>query len=146
MSNVDFVIKEVLVDVYKSVLTLKAEDGRRVRLVLDGDCCSESYFENNSIADAKSIIGETLVKIQPVREGSTRKRVENADALGFNQEYVVYHALKITTNKQELVLDWRNESNGYYDGTCIVVGWVVVGKDGELGWDDYMRWTEKVGD
>ena len=125
MSNTDnFVVKSVVYDNKREDVTITSEDGREVVLELEGDCCSVSYFEENSITDLKSIVGETLVDIVSVESGK-ENTVESYEDDSFSEE-IAYHALKISTNKQELVVDWRNKSNGWYDGWCNIKGWKKV--------------------
>lgn len=83
-----------------------------LRLQLFGECCSESYFEANSVEDLKALVGETIVKIEKVESAIPEKGGGDIDSL------TRYSALKITTNKQSITVDWRNESNGYYSGWC----------------------------
>lgn len=116
-----FWVKSVLHDRNRGAtdgVVITSTDGREVVLSLDGDCCSSSYFEENSLADLQSIVGEKLEKFEEV---GARKSDNNDDY----DNSTVYHALKVTTDKQELVVDWRNESNGYYDGWCTVTGFEV---------------------
>lgn len=100
-------------------LVFELDDGRRVVLSLDGDCCSGSYFEERSVEDAHSLVGEEL---RAIAHASSRL----ADVTSEYGDLTQYHAVKITTDKQEVVIDWRNESNGYYDGWCDVIGFEVV--------------------
>lgn len=102
---------------YTELLTLTLDDGKLVHLAIDGDCCSSSYFEENSVKDAYGLVGQTLVNIEHVSSALNDKDEESV--------CTKYHAIKITTDKEVVVLDWRNESNGYYDGTCEVLGFPV---------------------
>ena len=104
-------------------VVIKSTDGREIVLDLDGDCCSVSYFEAESLKDLQSLVGERIVQIERVDSSLPGNKVVELRA----DEEILYHALKITTDKQELVVDWRNESNGYYDGECHVVGFPVIG-------------------
>lgn len=108
-------IKEVKVGKYGSAVTLLLESGKEVQLNLQGDCCSGSYFEDNSCDEMEGLVGEELRSIE-----RASARIEDKEV-----EYTVskYHALKITTDKSSLTVDWRNDSNGYYDGWCEVYGW-----------------------
>lgn len=105
------------------IFTLKGDYGakperRQVRLVLSGDCCSQSFFEKNSIEDARGLVGLNLRAIEHVSSGIPDRKDARFDV-------TVYHAVKITTEDRVVVIDWRNESNGYYDGECEVIGWEV---------------------
>lgn len=113
---------------YKSpdeMLTLIADDGRKVELRLSGDCCSGSYFEKRSLEDAKGLVGQDLLGVEPVESTVVPDeiRIESTEENDYNGGTYRYHGVKLKTNQETIVVDWRNESNGYYDGTCTVVGW-----------------------
>jgi len=97
-------------------MTLRNELGQEVKLTLHGDCCSGSFFEALSVADAKALVGQELRQIATLKSSSIEDHGE--------MDHLVcrYHAIKITTDQGVTVLDWRNESNGYYDGECVVSG------------------------
>lgn len=91
---------------------LHCSGGVVVHIALEADCCSESYFDQDSIVDMHGLLGHTLVSMQEVATG--------APASGCRQEYQEVHCLKITTNKEAMSVLWRNDSNGYYDGKLTV--------------------------
>ena len=73
---------------------------------MDGDCCSSTWVEGIEGYDA--LIGEEVL---------TAEDIEMPD-LGSPDEYdvIAYYGFKITTRKGTCVIDYRNESNGYYGG------------------------------
>lgn len=89
---------------------LSFSDGTKRLLWLEADCCSGSYF--------------TDVKQFDELPGATIQKVEERDGEVEGDKYVgdvkAWHFLVFETNKGHVTIDWRNESNGYYDG------WVVV--------------------
>lgn len=111
----NFVIGSVSVDSDSG--SISSIDGRNIRIFLDADCCSSSYFEDFSSAELQGLVGEILTKIEHVES-----RMNDIDDDANGSTVIRYHGLKLTTNKQEIVVDWRNESNGYYDGTCKISG------------------------
>jgi hypothetical protein len=126
------------------VLTLIADDGRKVELRLTGDCCSGSYFEQRSVEDVKALVGQTLLGVEPVESNVADYRVEATEENGYNGGSYRYHAVKLSTNQETVVVDWRNESNGYYDGTCTVTGWTPKPKkpSEEEPYDFSFRWAD----
>lgn len=105
-----FVIKNVLTPDLSlgSVLEIVAVDGRVLRIELEGVCCSQSFFDKDSVLDVKALLGQTLLKLSDVYcEG--REAYEGSDV-------TKCHALVLRTNAESISLMWRNESNGYYDG------------------------------
>jgi hypothetical protein len=104
---------------YADCVTLEFDTGPKVRFTLDGDCCSHSYFTPEGISAFKELIGST---IQSVEE------VDNHDGLGESfypssspeSDSTSWHFLKFTTSKGHITVDWRNDSNGYYDGVLYI--------------------------
>jgi hypothetical protein len=70
----------------------------------DGDCCSHSWIEHVENADA--IIGTPILSVEDLP-------LESEDS---DDGRIMHYGLKITTAKGTCVLDYRNESNGYYGG------------------------------
>ncbi len=67
----------------------------------DGDCCSETWIEH--------------VEMPAGGLPATVSAIDELDMPGGTNELALY-GLKITTDKGEIILDYRNESNGYYGG------------------------------
>ena len=94
-----------------------ADDKKAMRFLLDGaepvvakadgDCCSSTWIEHVEIP-----AGGFPAKVISVSDldlpGSS-----NDDA---EYECLAVYGLKITTDKGDLVVDYRNSSNGYYGG------------------------------
>jgi hypothetical protein len=93
--------KEDQPDIDQVILTLA--DGRTLWLALDGDCCSHSYYADPKQFD--ELIGATIQQIEE-RDGKEEQGGE-----------VSWHFLVFTTDKGHVTIDWRNDSNGYYDGS-----------------------------
>lgn len=85
----------------------------------DADCCSYTWIEGIDMPDV--LLG-------------TVRAVEDIPMpdLGSPDEYgvIAYYGCRITTERGVCVIDYRNESNGYYGGW---IHWSVL--DGE-GYDD----------
>lgn len=73
-----------------------------------GDCCSRTWIEN--VDGAEQLLG-TVVSVDDIP--STADVVEES-AYG---DVTSYYGCKITTDKGFAVIDYRNESNGYYGGS-----------------------------
>ena len=86
-----------------------------VVLLAEGQCCSISWFE--SIDDPAALLG-TIYAIRhldlPHRDSPDPT---NDDG---ESESRAYYGLKISTEKGSAVIDYRNDSNGYYGGYVIV--------------------------
>ena len=107
----------------KTILSISISDDRKeiafltdvgpVVIRAEGDCCSSSWFE--SIDDPDALLG----LVQEVEE---IPMPHLGDQPG--REVMEYYGLKIITEKGRSVIDYRNDSNGYYGGYLTV----VVGK------------------
>jgi hypothetical protein len=86
------------------------DDGTKRLLWLEADCCSHSFFTDVNQFD--ELLGATIQNVEE-RDGE----VEGDKYAG---DVKAWHFLVFETNKGHVTIDWRNESNGYYDG------WVVV--------------------
>lgn len=74
----------------------------------DGDCCSTTWVEN--VQAPENCVGSTIVSVEdiPMPEPSYDKD---------KFDYLQFYGCKITSGKGETVIDYRNESNGYYGGS-----------------------------
>jgi hypothetical protein len=87
------------------MIRLTDDAGSTIELWLDGDCCSNSEFEEQSFTDLCLLVGETLLSVEEV----------DSDIEDEGNE-VVWSALLVRTNWSSITVDWRNTSNGYYSG------------------------------
>ena len=96
----------------KTKLRFDIEGDKPMFAFVDADCCSETYIE--SVETPENLIGVVL-------------QVEDIDMpdLGLpatRQEVVSYYGCKIHTEKGSCLVDYRNESNGYYGGSLVWPG------------------------
>lgn len=91
---------------------LTLEDNKRVVLRLEGDCCSRSYFKDD--AELRALVGAGKITSAELRELGALESDTGGDVTRC-------HALVITTEKGSFTIDWRNDSNGYYDGTLVLL-------------------------
>lgn len=79
-------------------------DGEPVIARCEGDCCSVTWIESVDMPagglPAKIIEAQDLEFPSQDRDG----------------DLIQFYGLKLITDKGDLVLDYRNESNGYYGG------------------------------
>lgn len=81
-------------------------------VILDavGDCCSKSWIE--SVDAPRALVGEVLsVEEIAMPNLGNIETPKMADV-----DSVQYYGLKIVTTNGHAVLDYRNDSNGYYGG------------------------------
>jgi hypothetical protein len=91
-------------------ITFDLQERPSVTLDTFGDCCSLTWIESLDAPDA--LLG-TVQSVEDIEmpnlgniDGARHKDVDE----------VSYYGLKITTNHGVCVIDYRNDSNGYYGG------------------------------
>jgi hypothetical protein len=81
-------------------------DGETVTALCDADCCSETWIEHVSLP-ARGLPCTVM-------EAGEIDMPDLGDMP--NRDVVAYYGFKVTTDKGELIVDYRNDSNGYYGG------------------------------
>ena len=71
---------------------------------MDGDCCSSTWAEHIEMVPLPALV-VSVDDIDMPDLGSPDK-----------YEVIAYYGCKITTDKGYIIIDYRNESNGYYGG------------------------------
>lgn len=79
-------------------------DGETVIAKCDGDCCSSTWIESVELP-----AGGFPAKILAAHDLDLPDQEADGGLIQF-------YGLKLTTDKGDFVLDYRNESNGYYGG------------------------------
>jgi hypothetical protein len=100
-------IHGVVVDMEKEHLIFDLIGDHKADLTAYGDCCSESWIEHITIPpgieDGVVILGvlESDGVVDPLADG----------------EHVQVYQTSFTTEKGEIIVEYRNSSNGYYGGS-----------------------------
>lgn len=89
---------------------LVLSNGMTLRCEVEGDCCSRSYFTEED--QFKELEGAIIHDVEE-RHGKSHDGLNDAP----DADCTRWHFLVFTTNRGHVTIDWRNESNGYYDGT-----------------------------
>lgn len=97
-------ITEVLLAQDKEAILFKTTDGE-IKALCDADCCSHTWVENI----------ELPVNGLPATVTSADD-IDLNDNLDTQNGELDFYGFKITTDKGDIVIDYRNESNGYYGG------------------------------
>lgn len=84
---------------------------------VDGDCCSHSWIENVELP----ALGFPA-KVTAVEELSLPADYYTRHPGPPEQESLALYGAKIVTDRGEIVIDYRNESNGYYGGSIVWPG------------------------
>lgn len=78
--------------------------------VCDADCCSETWIENvelPALGFPCRVVGVSDLEMPDSRPSEE----------GEPQEHIEFYGLKFVTTHGDLVIDFRNASNGYYGGS-----------------------------
>ena len=90
----------------KKALLFVCADGEHIARAY-GDCCSDTWIESVS---APAMGFPCLVfKAEDLEMPDSARDDEN-------HEVIAFYGLKLTTDKGEIIIDYRNSSNGYYGG------------------------------
>lgn len=106
-----FIIAAVSLEPRGDQLVLTAEDGRKLEINLYGDCCSQTFFDDDAKMDVADCVGHTLLSI--VEAGELPGRVEYPAS-----DVEAYYSLHIMTDRADFHIPFRNDSNGYYGGNA----------------------------
>ena len=102
------------------------ENGTKITFVTDkgkivyetfGDCCSYSWFSD--IEGLGSLIGEKVLSVEN-REEWTDDEQKEAESKG-SYDCLRLYGILIKTEKGTCDIEFRNDSNGYYGGSCELV-------------------------
>jgi len=102
----------------KTRMKIAFKDGIEGLFWLAGDCCSASYFTEDCIKDAQDLVGGELLCCEEVESNDLHPERKYLGEVGY--DYVKWHFVHLITDKTQVTLDWRNDSNGYYDGMIYV--------------------------
>ncbi|WP_148057459.1 hypothetical protein [Pseudomonas brassicacearum] len=102
----------------KKALLFVVESGDNLIAKVDADCCSETWIES--------------VELPALGFPFTISAVEELDLDKpsiSNEEYecLQFYGAKIVTDKGDMIIDYRNESNGYYGGSICWPGEAFYG-------------------
>ncbi len=101
------VINDIKIASDKQAILFECADGSHV-VKVDADCCSSTWVEHVEVPDFPCVVTGVA-------------DIEMPDMGQPDDEYevVAYYGCKISTDKGDIVIDYRNESNGYYGGSLV---------------------------
>src|SRR5262245_56661086 len=94
-------------------------DGEMV-VNVDADCCSYSWVEHVELPALKS--RATVISVSDIEMPEAA-----ASTFHSGQEVLAFYGCKIITDRGEIVIDYRNDSNGYYGGSLVWPGEYLYG-------------------
>lgn len=100
----------------RETITLKTDKGNVIGSCY-ADCCSTTWIED--LADEMALVDATILNVEDI----DMPNLGNISTSHMHYpEEVAYYGLRITTNKGICVIDYRNNSNGYYGGSINFYG------------------------
>ncbi len=106
-------INEIWLDkAEQKLITFKTDSGD-ISYYADGDCCSESWF--NDIDGIEYLLNHTVIQVKNIPVCG-RCEIE-----GSRQEIDEINTIVLVTDSGIADIIFRNSSNGYYGGTCELV-------------------------
>ena len=103
-------LKSVTLSDDKEVIEFIFLDNDVFRFRVEGDCCSQSWIEHLTISD--DIDGAVLLSVEQSEGVETPSKEEYSECLQ------VYNT-RFRTTRGDIILEYRNESNGYYGGYIV---------------------------
>ncbi len=100
------VITAIYIASDKEAIRFDVEDGAPIVARTQGDCCSSSWVE--SLDFPEQVLGSPVLSVEDI------EMPDLGDLPG--RDVMSYYGCKITTARGCCVIDYRNESNGYYGG------------------------------
>lgn len=91
----------------KGALLFNTTDGD-VLVRADGDCCSHTWVEHVELPVSFPCV------VSAVDDLDMREPQDDGD-----YEVIKFYGCKIVTDKGDIVIDYRNSSNGYYGGNLV---------------------------
>ena len=98
-----------------SEISFMLKERAKITLRAYGDCCSSTWIE--AIDDPESLRGRVL----NVEEIEMPESVQRPTPLCPYPDVVAFYGLKVTTENGRAVIEYRNNSNGYYGGSLRLV-------------------------
>ena len=105
-------VKAIRINDVKDLIELTCDDGI-LYLSAVGDCCSTSWFEH--MTGVEALIGHTIKNVL-VREMPPPKTDDEDDEFDVTD----FYGWTLETEAGRCDIEMRNQSNGYYGGTCEV--------------------------
>ena len=97
-------LAKVEVTTDRECLVFTLADGRTVTYVAEGDCCSTSWIEHLTVPS--DIAGAEVTAFRGLDMGETE----------VDHETIKAYQTSFATARGEIVVEYRNSSNGYYGG------------------------------
>ena len=106
-------VQKVFLAEDRKALKFLLADGSEVKAWVDANCCSYTWIEELQGVD--QLIGAVVTSVEGVNMPTPEGEVETSSG----EDTVQFYGTKIHTDKGFMLIDYRNESNGYYGGDLV---------------------------
>lgn len=126
-SDINSKVKKVIYKKYSKKnwgeIKIFFENGKKIRIIPKGDCCSISYIIKFTEFSFSKLIGK---KIKSLKEIKNKKKInilyENIKPIQFSENINKFHLYEIKfTDNVSFYFGLINSSNGYYDGWIEII-------------------------
>ena len=100
----------------KKAIRFIVDGGDPIVARVDGDCCSSSWIESLDAPAALLGVVTSVEDLDMPDLGNGQAQTEDKER---DADCIAYYGCKITTERGACVIDFRNESNGYYGGSLV---------------------------
>lgn len=119
-------VESVALDASADRIAFKFQDGFERSYGVEGDCCSRSWIEHlempddvkgaviQSVDDSDGVPWDNHECVSDEHDDNYRVTKE-----GCGHESLAVYNTRFRTNKGDIVLEYRNDSNGYYGGYLV---------------------------
>lgn len=116
----------------KLAMLFVCDNGEELVVRVDADCCSYTWIESVELP----ALGFPFTVIACDDLDMNKEPLENEE-----YECLQFYGSKITTDKGDMVIDYRNDSNGYYGGDIVwpgegFYGGVYGQNESNMNWRD----------
>lgn len=107
-------LEAVSLDDAKAGVTFTFEDGRSRSFSVEGDCCSSSWIEHLELpGDIKGAILLSVEDSAPITQDHEEHDQESGG------DCISVYNTAFRTDRGDIVLEYRNSSNGFYGGYLV---------------------------
>ena len=100
----------------KQAMKFDVEGAEPIIAKVDADCCSFTWIESFDAPTALLGVVQAIENLDMPDLGNGKEQTRDKDTEG---DVIAYYGCKITTDKGACVIDYRNDSNGYYGGSIV---------------------------
>lgn len=112
-------LKKVELNPDKTKITFEFLDGYTTNFGVEGDCCSHSWIEH--IETFVNQEGATFLSIEEDVMDKTEDDEYNPKVNNSKHESLQVYSTRFKFDRGEIVLEYRNSSNGYYGGYLVTL-------------------------